>query len=107
MSIDLDHAEWLIMRNALAQAIQLNAAVPPGRRVNFIMRDVFGPRPPTPPPEPFCIDNMGPTVWTSSSTGELHILGQVLTPTQAIAIANALVEHAAYARNQTTTEEAT
>lgn len=33
MSIDLDHAEWLVIRDALAQAIQLNATIPPGRQV--------------------------------------------------------------------------
>lgn len=103
------YKEWIAIRDALAQAIQFNATVPPARRVDFITEDVFGSCPPEPAPEPF-VKGKCALVRVSTRSGKrwwVSIPGQDLTPDEAEAMAAALVEHAAYARNQTTTEEAT
>lgn len=50
------------------------------------------------PPEPFRSATRT-LVWTSS-TGEIHIPAQALTPVEAVAMAEALVAHACYAHEQ-------
>jgi hypothetical protein len=96
MTIDPTRDEWLTTRDALAQAIQLNATVPPVRRVDRIAEDVLGPCPPEPP------ETLRKDCFTLVETcgGVIRARELLLTPDEADAMAEALIEHARYAREQ-------
>jgi hypothetical protein len=90
--IDPTRKEW---QAALKRANIVRVDVAP---THAIVEAVLGPCPPKPPPEPFR-SALRVLVWISD-TGELNIPPQVLTPDEADAMAEALVEHADYAREQ-------
>jgi hypothetical protein len=112
------YKEWIAIRDALAQAIQFNATVPPARRVDLITKDVFGRCPPEPAPPDWKLeagDTSRPPLRITRHgddrggilVGFPHVRYTSLTSKEAVAMANALIEHAAYARSQATTEETT
>jgi phosphosulfolactate phosphohydrolase-like enzyme len=91
MSIDPTRAEWLEASKRTSEAIYAGASDAE------ITEASLGPCPPEPAPEPF--DKDGHTLVWSSSNG-IHVSRHALDPNEADAMAAALVEHAAYAREQ-------
>jgi hypothetical protein len=95
MTIKPTREEWLEARKRVA-ASRLDADV--------LAEAALGPCPPAPPPAPWC--SSGPTeVRLGASAKEVWVgipgmAHELLDPKQAIAMAEALVEHASYAHEQ-------
>ncbi len=89
--IDPTREEWLAAR----ERVYVARYNPPD--TDGLVKAVLGPCPPEPAPEPFRIAD---DLLVSALKTRVEIPGFWLTPDEADAMAGALVEHAAYARER-------